>query len=111
MFEKVNPSHPDKIADRIAGALVDRAYAIKDDPKIAVEVLIGHNQCTIISEANVRFTDDEVKNIIKRISGQDVKLLLIQNNQDIHLADNQKTLSCGDNGIFKGAVVSEEEKY
>ena len=26
MFEKVNPSHPDKIADRIAGALVDYAY-------------------------------------------------------------------------------------
>ena len=23
MFEKVNPSHPDKIADRIAGAVVD----------------------------------------------------------------------------------------
>jgi len=26
MYEKVNPSHPDKIADRIAGALVDLAY-------------------------------------------------------------------------------------
>lgn len=26
MFEKVNPSHPDKIADRIAGAIVDLAY-------------------------------------------------------------------------------------
>ena len=26
MFEKVNPAHPDKIADRIAGALVDIAY-------------------------------------------------------------------------------------
>ena len=26
MIEKVNPSHPDKIADRIAGALVDMAY-------------------------------------------------------------------------------------
>lgn len=26
MFEKVNPAHPDKIADRIAGALVDLAY-------------------------------------------------------------------------------------
>lgn len=25
MFEKVNPAHPDKIADRIAGALVDLA--------------------------------------------------------------------------------------
>ena len=25
MIEKVNPAHPDKIADRIAGALVDLA--------------------------------------------------------------------------------------
>ena len=24
MFEKVNPSHPDKLADRIAGAVVDK---------------------------------------------------------------------------------------
>lgn len=42
MFEKVNPSHPDKIADRIAGALVDCAYRITENPRIAVEVLIGH---------------------------------------------------------------------
>ena len=26
MFEKVNPQHPDKVADRIAGAVVDLAY-------------------------------------------------------------------------------------
>lgn len=26
MFEKVNPCHPDKVADKIAGALVDLAY-------------------------------------------------------------------------------------
>lgn len=26
MIEKVNPDHPDKVADRIAGALVDMAY-------------------------------------------------------------------------------------
>ena len=36
MYEKVNPAHPDKIADRIAGALVDLAYAKADNPKIAV---------------------------------------------------------------------------
>lgn len=42
MIEKVNPQHPDKIADRIAGALVDYAYTQSDTPKIAVEVLIGH---------------------------------------------------------------------
>ena len=42
MFEKVNPAHPDKIADRIAGALVDLAYKNQDNPQVAVEVLIGH---------------------------------------------------------------------
>ena len=28
MFEKVSPLHPDKVADRIAGKLVDLAYFI-----------------------------------------------------------------------------------
>ena len=36
MFEKVNPAHPDKVADRIAGAIVDIAYETQIDPKIAV---------------------------------------------------------------------------
>ena len=46
MFEKVNPCHPDKLADRIAGALVDMAYAKETNPRIAVEVLIGHVYAT-----------------------------------------------------------------
>lgn len=41
MIEKVNPAHPDKIADRIAGALVDYAYSVQSNPRIAVEVLVG----------------------------------------------------------------------
>ena len=53
MFEKVNPCHPDKVADRIAGALVDLAYRKENDPRIAVEVLIGHGVCYIIAEASV----------------------------------------------------------
>ena len=50
MFEKVNPSHPDKLADRIAGAIVDLAYKNERSPKIAVEVLLGHGKCHIIVE-------------------------------------------------------------
>ena len=50
MFEKVNPMHPDKISDRIAGAIVDLAYSKEENPKVAVEVLIGHGLCTIIGE-------------------------------------------------------------
>jgi len=30
MFEKVNPSHPDKVADRIAGAIVGLYKVTKD---------------------------------------------------------------------------------
>ena len=45
MIEKVNPKHPDKIADRIAGAIVDLAYKLEKEPKVAVEVLIGHGKC------------------------------------------------------------------
>ena len=36
MFEKVNMAHPDKVADRIAGAIVDLAYTKEENPKVAV---------------------------------------------------------------------------
>ena len=52
MIEKVNPSHPDKVADRIAGAMVDLAYNKEKNPKVAVEVLIGHGICHIIAESD-----------------------------------------------------------
>ena len=39
MFEKVNPKHPDKLCDTIAGALVDMAYSKEKNPRIAVEVV------------------------------------------------------------------------
>ena len=60
MIEKVNPGHPDKVADRIAGAMVDLAYKIQKDPKIAIEVLIGHGNCHIIAETSVDFDVDDI---------------------------------------------------
>ena len=109
MFEKVNPLHPDKIADRIAGAIVDLAYSKSDNPKIAVEVLIGHGECSIIVETSECIYYEEVREIVDRISPSPVDLYLNVVPQDIHLADNQEEISCGDNGIFKGVPVSEEE--
>lgn len=47
MFEKVNPSHPDKLCDRIAGAIVDIAYTETKDTRIAIEILLGHGICHI----------------------------------------------------------------
>lgn len=109
MFEKVNPCHPDKVADRIAGALVDLAYTNQENPKVAVEVLLGHGLCTIITESSFDFNTKNVTPIVKRIAG-DVKLKLIAVPQDEHLAHNQdEEIRCGDNGIFKGEPLDGEE--
>lgn len=110
MIEKVNPSHPDKVADRIAGAIVDLAYKKEENPKIAVEVLIGHGVCHIIAETSETFTHEEVDAIVKRIAG-DIKLDLVVVPQDVRLATNQSgKVRCGDNGIFKGVPLTENEK-
>lgn len=111
MFEKVNPSHPDKIADRIAGAIVDLAYSKQKDPRIAVEVLIGHGNCHIIAESSVKITRREVKDIVQRIcKNKRIKVDLQLVPQDRHLAKNQEYgVRCGDNGIFKGMPVTDEQ--
>ena len=110
MIEKVNPSHPDKIADRIAGAIVDLAYKKNDNPKVAVEVLIGHGVCHVIAETSEIFTNEEVNTIVKRIAG-DIELDLVVVPQDIHLSKNQsEKVRCGDNGIFKGVPLTYNEK-
>ena len=110
MFEKVNPSHPDKVADRIAGALVDLAYANQENPKVAVEVLLGHGECTIITESSFEYTEENLLPIVKRLAGEDVELKLKAVPQDSHLAHNQDgQVRCGDNGIFKGEPLTNEE--
>ena len=110
MIEKVNPCHPDKIADRIAGAIVDLAYSLNANPKIAVEVLIGHGKCTVIAESSVFIYRGSVEAIIYRIAGVyelDYKIVP----QDIHLSNNQLNgFRCGDNGIFKGVPLTTEQK-
>lgn len=109
MFEKVNPMHPDKIADRIAGAIVDLAYAKEENPKIAVEVLIGHCNCKIITETSVKLNPEDVGNAVERIAGN-MLIEYIEAKQDKHLADNQADkIRCGDNGIFKGVPLTKEE--
>ncbi len=110
MFEKVNPAHPDKMADRIAGAIVDLAYKQADNPRIAVEVLIGHGNCHIIAETSVFIDISDVLNAVHRIAGPiDVNYKEVP--QDVLLAYNQADrIRCADNGIFKGVPVTKEQK-
>lgn len=124
MFEKVNPQHPDKVADRIAGAVVDLCYKMAPKnihhPTAAVEVLIGHGSATVIVETNIFGTPKQsfkqlsfmnaVNEAAQRISGiSETKVKIAP--QDEHLANNQeKGYRCGDNGIFKGARLTDEQE-
>ena len=135
MFEKVNPCHPDKVADRIAGAIVDLAYTknknrwsnessakldlstaegrqrwAQANPKVAVEVLLGHGKATVMIESSEDFRPVEIDPIVRRLAG-DVELDLHAVKQDPHLANNQEgAVRCGDNGIFKGSARTYEQK-
>lgn len=110
MIEKVNPSHPDKLSDRIAGAIVDLAYKENENPKIAVEVLIGHGMCHVIVETTEKLCKKDIEKIVHRIAG-DVKVDIVIVAQDVHLTNNQNNkVRCGDNGIFKGVPLTKEQK-
>ena len=135
MFEKVNPCHPDKVADRIAGAIVDLAYTknknrwsnessakldlstaegrqrwAQANPKVAVEVLLGHGKAAVMIESSEDFRPVEIDPIVRRLAG-DVELDLHAVKQDPHLANNQEgAVRCGDNGIFKGSAPTYEQK-
>ena len=69
MFEKVNPGHPDKVADRIAGAVVDLCYTKNKNPKVACEVLIGHGECNIQVETSEQISAEDIEAIVERIAG------------------------------------------
>lgn len=111
MYERVNPAHPDKQADRVAGALVDIAYSKKNSPKVAIEVLLGHGKCHIINETDTHLTKKEVKAVVRRITqNKKIKVDYVEVPQDIHLAQNQEgKIRCGDNGIFKGMPITQEQ--
>ena len=106
--EKVSPSHPDKIADRIAGALVDYCYTKENNPKCAFEVLIGHEHCCIIGETSVNIDKNFVEETVSRISKTNMnKIEYLEVPQDSRLAFNQQNeIKCGDNGIFAGFPMS-----
>jgi S-adenosylmethionine synthetase len=110
MYEKVNPCNPDKVADRIAGAIVDLAYKAEPAPKVAVEVLIGHGKCHIIIETTAALDMQAIDDAVHRIAGEmETDIVIVP--QDTHLSDNQQNgIRCGDNGIFRGMSVTEEQQ-
>ena len=119
MFEKVNPGHPDKMADRLAGAVVDLVYEragglTKANPRVACEVMAGHGRVDVQIETSLGRMDlraEDIDPLIRRLFGERVEGNVLIAPQDAHLSDNQtRGLRCGDNGIFKGCPPTYEQK-
>lgn len=120
MYEKVNQYHPDKVADRIAGAIVDLAYQKaqggwdESNPRVAVEVLLGHGKVNVIvetsltrAEMSINQVDECIRTIVGDFLNTDVKIVP----QDYNLSDNQRNgLRVGDNGIFCGCPTTTEQE-
>ena len=81
MFEKVNPGHPDKMADRLAGAVVDLVYEragglTKANPRVACEVMAGHGRVDVQIETSLGRLDlraDDLDPLIHRLFGERVE--------------------------------------
>lgn len=111
MFEKVNPLSPNKIADRIAGALVDEAYRIQNYPRVSIEVLIGHGICDIIAETSVDFSKDFVKKTVERITGNNkIKVFYSQSLVSEYSESELENLLTPDGSTFSIMPAGEEEK-
>ena len=119
MFEKVSPSHPDKLADRLSGAVVDLVYEragglTRANPRVACEVMAGHGRVDVQIETSLGRLDlraDDLDPLIHRLFGERVEGNVLIAPQDPHLSDNQtRGLRCGDNGIFKGCPPTEEQR-
>ena len=111
MFEKVNPGHPDKMADRLSGAIVDLVYEragglTKANPRVACEVMAGHGRVDVQIETSLGRMDlraEDIDPLIRRLFGERVEGNVLIAPQDVHLSENQtRGLRCGDNGIFRG---------
>ena len=119
MFEKVNAGHPDKMADRLAGAVVDLVYEragglTKANPRVACEVMAGHGRVDVQIETSLGRLDlraDDLDPLIHRLFGERVEGRVLIAPQDAHLSENQTNgLRCGDNGIFRGCPPTEEQR-
>ena len=105
--ESVSPKHPDKLCDQISDAILD-AY-LEQDPnsRVAMEACGGHNQIFVVGEVTSQAKDIDIKDIVKHIAGDDIKITVNVVEQSPEIAQGVDTGGAGDQGIMIGYACSE----
>lgn len=107
--ESVSPKHPDKLCDQISDAILDAHFEQDPNSRVAVEVCGGHEQVFITGEvtSTTKVTDDEIKAIVDRITGEKYKIFINLVKQSPEIAQGVDTGGAGDQGIMIGYATDE----
>ena len=106
--EFVSPGHPDKICDFIADSILDAYLAGDKNSRVAVEVMGGHNLITINGEVTSN-THPDLELIVKKIVGDNFKIIINLSKQSPEIAQGVDTGGAGDQGIMKGYATAKTE--
>ncbi len=105
--ESDSPKHPDKLCDRISDAILDAHLAEDPNARVAVDVAGGHGKVFVAAEITSRAKNIDIKNIVHRIAGADVEVILSVVSQSPEIAQGVDTGGAGDQGIMIGYATDE----
>lgn len=100
--ECVTPEHPDKICDRVSDAILDKCLDSDAFSRVAVETMAGHGQVVVMGEITTSTKDLDVDEIVHRICGDDVEVLINIVQQSPFIAKGVNLGGAGDQGIMVG---------
>lgn len=101
--EFVSPMHPDKICDRISGAILDEALKQDQKSRVAVETMGGHGVITLTGEMTTKADIDiweTINDKVYPLEGTALSTNIVTQSPEI--AQGVDTGGAGDQGIMVG---------
>lgn len=123
--ESVSEGHPDKVADQISDAIVDKSLEVDPNSRIAVETMIAKNLIVIGGEVTTKAFINYpsiIDSVLEKVGytigyigfdAKNYKLQLSITNQSQNIADSvnkpDDQIGAGDQGIMFGYAIKETE--